>query len=414
MQNTLRVNLFFTFLCSFCMPAVFSFDNWDKYATYAALLSESDSVSKVEHDDFCSLLDTPDLILQNISPLRNIEEPAASSYTVTSPNPSELLSLDNVSEFFLATTAHAADSMLIPSIAAPANEIQPEEEHILPREKRTHKERQIFKCELQGCDQTSYYKQCIIRHMEKTHGAKAKPCSQSRCPFRSTAPFAMKEHMENYHRDVAQQSKKMYQCKYPHCYRTMKYASSLKAHMKTHSEDATPCSRPDCLFKTTSNPAMREHIEIYHRDIFEEHRKLNTCEVQGCDYVTLKKNDVQKHMRTHGEDATPCRLPDCLFKTTSNPAMTKHIETYHRDIFGEHTTLLTCEVQGCDYITVRKRDLSNHMLTHGDEATFFCRQPNCQFRSTIKTALMKHFDKYHKEIPAAPEPTAKRQRTQRS
>ena len=418
MENTLRVNLFFAFLCSFYIQAVFSFDNWYEYAATANLFSESEPLSKVEQEDFCSLLDipdlnTPDLIFQNISPLRNIEEPAVSSYTITSPDPLELSSLDNVSEFFLATTANTADSILIPSIAAPADEIQPKEKHILPRNKRTHKESPISKCELQGCDQTSYYKHNITKHMKKTHGAQAKPCSQSGCPFRSTIPDAMKRHMENYHPDVAHRSKKIYQCNYPDCYRTTNYASSLNKHMKTHGEDAAPCSMPDCLFKTTSNHGMKKHIETYHPDTFGEHRKLHTCEVQGCDYTNPKKHDVRTHMSTHGEDATPCSRPDCLFKTTSDLAMIKHIKTYHRDTIDEHEILLTCEVQGCDYVTVRKGDLGRHMLTHGDKATF-CSQPKCQFRSTMQTALIKHFDKYHKEIPAAPEPTAKRQRTRRS
>ena len=336
------------------MPVVFPCESWKEYTTLEDLFPESDSVSKVEHDDFCSLsdipdLNNPDLIFQNISPLRNIEEPAASSYTVTSPNPSELLSLDNVSEFFLATTAHAADSMLMPYITAPADEIQPEKEHISPRDKRTNKERQIFKCEQQGCD-----------------------------------------------------------------YKTFRN-SDLQSHMKTHSEDATPCSQPDCLFKTTHHVAMNKHMQK-HRDSGSppKPKKLYSCSHPFCDYTSENTGNIQRHMKTHGEDATPCNQSGCLFKTTYHLVMIKHIETYHRDIFGELTILLTCEVQGCDYTTVRKHDLSRHMLTHGDEATFFCSQSDCQFRSTMKTALIKHFDKYHREIPAAPEPTAKRQRTRRS
>ena len=92
--------------------------------------------------------------------------------------------------------------------------------------------------------------------------------------------------------------------------------------------------------------------------------------------------------------------PESIFSstsTTTSPTRTKQPEntgSSTRDKAKSHQ----CPHQGCSFTALTRQSIKHHEQSHGIKATHFCNQKNCQFKSTIRTALDKHLSECHPTV----------------
>lgn len=101
------------------------------------------------------------------------------------------------------------------------------------------------------------------------------------------------------------------------CNRVCKKKDSLTRHMRTHMEFPYTCTV--CSHK----------CKVYKDYIV--HRKIHaTKRCDKCDFVTIRNDNLRRHMITHSEEKShKCPYPECSYSTSRANLLSSHIQNNH-------------------------------------------------------------------------------------
>ncbi len=149
------------------------------------------------------------------------------------------------------------------------------------------------------------------------------------------------------------QHRKKITCSVEGCGFTAPFESSLKEHMRVHSNDGPLHICPICGFTTRAKNYLKKHILIHTGE-----KKLK-CE--QCDYKTTTGNKLRRHMRTHtGEKPYKCQY--CAYACSTPGNINMHMKSRHKDL-----AIYCCKYEACHFGTNSVPGFRDHMvMVHGE------------------------------------------------
>ena len=155
--------------------------------------------------------------------------------------------------------------------------------------------------------------------------------------------------------------------------------SALFLHIKSiHEKVRYHCDYENCDYTATNKGAIKIHKEGKHEGI------SYLCD--QCDYKTLKKSLLKRHMIVmHGDVDLPCGVGNCDFKTRSKKTLKMHKEVNHEGI------RYAC--QECGFRAKRPNHLKDHMESLHGEPKYLCSQ--CPYKANTRRKLKTHTEKEH-------------------
>ncbi|KAF5293653.1 hypothetical protein FQA39_LY03138 [Lamprigera yunnana] len=156
------------------------------------------------------------------------------------------------------------------------------------------------------------------------------------------------------------------------------YTTLIKCDLRRHikTHKGAEYKCKDCDYKTARKSRLKQHVKIHTGD---------TYKCKECDYKTVWKNLLKVHVKIHTGDEYKCK--ECDYKTVWKSHLKEHVKIHTGDEY---------KCKECDYKTVRKDHLKQHVKIHtGDE--YKCKE--CDYKTVWQTALKKHIkihsvDKY--------------------
>ncbi|KAF5306879.1 hypothetical protein FQA39_LY00109 [Lamprigera yunnana] len=206
-----------------------------------------------------------------------------------------------------------------------------------------------------------------------------------------------------------------YSCK--ECNFTTELECSIKEHMRIHSEGCNICNFKmpqnfslssqlktpksgnqyvcnECNYTTLNKNYLRKHVKIHKGETysskkfdyntgwksqFTAHGKIHSGDeykCTKCDYKTIQKSYLMQHVRIHYGDKYKCK--ECDYKTIWRNCLKEHVRIHTGDEY---------KCKECNYKTIWKNCLKEHVRFHtGDEYT--CKE--CDYQTVRKSELMQH------------------------
>ncbi|XP_060077039.1 zinc finger protein 658B-like [Ylistrum balloti] len=246
---------------------------------------------------------------------------------------------------------------------------------------------EIFSCDIENCDYQTVDKYRYLCHKRDVHCCdRSHTCLTCNSTFKSKR--ALKSHQE-VHLDRDQRNGS--QC--DQCGKKFLSVTYLKTHIDTmHSEEKKPIKK-QFLCHLCPNSFRDKHF--FHSHMLRAHEvappadlKLHRC--THCDFFTVQKSHLRKHMRHHSTEAKEYECNSCGKKFLTEDCLGRHIQRHQmKDEF--------CPIPGCGYSTKYKSNLKNHVArihTQKDLKPFLC--PYCDYRCKEKGNLNKHITGKHK------------------
>ncbi|OWF50868.1 zinc finger protein 813-like [Mizuhopecten yessoensis] len=246
---------------------------------------------------------------------------------------------------------------------------------------------EIFRCDIEGCDYQTVDKYRFLCHKRDVHcGDRTHTCHTCNSTFKSQR--ALKSHQE-VHLDRDQRNGS--QC--DQCGKKFLSVAYLKTHIETmHSVEKKPIKK-QFLCHLCPNSFRDKHF--FHSHMLRAHEvappadlKLHRC--THCDFFTVQKSHLRKHMRHHSTGAKEYECNSCGKKFLTEDCLGRHMQRHQmKDEF--------CPIPGCGYSTKYKSNLKNHVArihTQKDLKPFLC--PYCDYRCKEKGNLNKHITGKHK------------------
>jgi len=142
-------------------------------------------------------------------------------------------------------------------------------------------------------------------------------------------------------------------------------------------------------------PNRRSYLLRHQREVHEG-VKAFSCEL--CDYKTARNRDLQTHLRTkHGGESLvgPPGMGDgfncsmCPFTSNNEQALVQHRNEVHGVLKG-----VACDQ--CDYVAGNPGRLQLHIKgVHDQNRDQVCDYPGCDYATSYKSGLVRHFKTVH-------------------
>nr|CAI5852375.1 unnamed protein product [Callosobruchus analis] len=256
-----------------------------------------------------------------------------------------------------------------------------------------------IKRKIHECSQCNYKtprKKAMERHTSTHTGAVFKVLICEHCNATFKWEETLDSHIFKNHPDlIASIKRKILECL--HCTYKTTFKNTLRKHMIRHSNEPTTLSVcPECYASFKHKVSLHDHILRVHPDL-KSFVKRKTHECTQCDYKTIKKQYLTKHMLKHaGIVFKPSVCEHCNASFNSKQTLDSHILRDHPD-FVESIKSKIHECSKCSYKTIRKSTLTKHMLTHpsSDSDLIRCQHCNASFKRTVNLdnhVLRKHPD----------------------
>lgn len=246
---------------------------------------------------------------------------------------------------------------------------------------------EIFNCDNENCDYQTVDKYRFVCHKRDVHcGDRTHTCHTCNSTFKSQR--ALKSHQE-VHLDREQRNGS--QC--DQCGKKFLSVAYLKTHIDTMHSTEKKTIKKQYLCHLCPNSFRDKHF--FHSHMLRAHDvappadlKLHRC--THCDFFTVQKSHLRKHMRHHSAGAKEYECNTCGKKFLTEDCLGRHIQRHQMK--DE-----CCPIPGCGYSTKYKNNLKNHIArihTQKDLKPFLC--PYCEYRCKEKGNLNKHITGKHK------------------
>ena len=118
------------------------------------------------------------------------------------------------------------------------------------------------------------------------------------------------------------------------------------------------------------------------------------CNWPGCEYTTQYANSIQLHIRSHtNERPFVCDVSDCGKGFANELRLIQHKKALHK--IGD---IERCQWPGCEYTSVDKYRMREHMARHTMGGLYACEWPGCGQRLSRKRNLVDHMNAIHKKV----------------
>ncbi|KAL0809435.1 hypothetical protein ABMA28_011614 [Loxostege sticticalis] len=211
-----------------------------------------------------------------------------------------------------------------------------------------------FKCVV--CDYTARFKASVQRHYQRRHtGPQDRPYKCVNCDFSTKTKDQIGLHNKR------SQSNKIIKC--TQCTFSTKYKCQFAMHTKTHYDQKCP----NCDFKCRNKYEMQKHFTIIHLG--------DGLKCQYCDFQATRKESLLSHESIHtGEKPFKCNVPSCEYMTVRKSMLRNHIRRCHGHIQDDVTIVSENKIQSLklsvDDISRHNFEASNLLLaqslSHGD------------------------------------------------
>lgn len=204
-------------------------------------------------------------------------------------------------------------------------------------------------------------------HMQRHH-----PCGRTcKCGARFSSYQEYKQHMDGCDKVET------FHCPRPNCYYSTKKKSNFQRHKETHDidENKFKCEQCNWFRDAVNKDQLTEHMVYKHGLRFR-------CD-QCVEFEAVSQQDLKKHIAmTHWK----CGI--CGFQACNQSSHKQHIKTHNKS----EQLLHSCEEPGCNYKTLRQRDLKRHKTTvHGvGDNIKYHNCFNCNKQFTRKDKFVQH------------------------
>ena len=270
-----------------------------------------------------------------------------------------------------------------------------------PSKKSSEKDvRKIHHCTFVGCPFTTKYSKDLTRHMTKHTGERPYACNvcgktfgrQDKmnthmqqvhtgyrpfpcgvCDYKAVDKSTLKKHMR-VHTD-----ERPYQCQI--CPYRSKDSSQLTVHLRIHTGDAPfICQHKDCKasFKTNSD--------------LTRHKRIHTGEMpykcDYCDHRVKIKSNLKRHIRVNHRPNEVFNCKTCNFVSVSKNELKEHSKTHETFPVSE---MFPCNL--CSFSSNNKQKTIQHIKNHECSRPFKCNY--CAYSAKNQTILSSHLNKRH-------------------
>nr|CAH7755059.1 unnamed protein product [Callosobruchus chinensis] len=238
--------------------------------------------------------------------------------------------------------------------------------------------------------------------MSKHHGIAFAPSVCQHCNAAFKSKGTLDSHILRNHPDSMESIRgKIYECTQCDYKTVMKH--HLTKHMSKHDRIVlapSVCQHCNQAFK--SKGTLDSHILRNHPDFVESIRgKIYEC--TQCDYKTVMKHHLTKHMSKHDRIVlAPSVCQHCNQAFKSKGTLDSHILRNHPD-FVESIRGKIYECTQCDYRTLRKSSLDGHIITHPGMATELIICEHCKMKFKSAVCLDNHILKKHPNFESSVE-----------
>ena len=251
--------------------------------------------------------------------------------------------------------------------------------HILQKHTNALHTKEIeYSCNL--CDFKTYSASSFINHTSM-HNPKERKYKCDDCDYSARKKGHLKDHYERIHINI-----KRYKCEL--CEFAGKTQRDVRIHKNYNHKDNHPLKKcTDCGYTSQWDSNIKRHFKQIHQNAKEFH-----CEICGKDF-TAKHNYQSHQLNVHniGHRYETHKCTYCEYETIKKNLLTRHIKTKHEDMPTK------CEL--CDSVLKNSETLKNHVrLMHkADRKIYQCHACPKEF---IKLETMKdHFKTVHEKAP---------------
>ncbi|XP_074650885.1 uncharacterized protein LOC141905768 isoform X2 [Tubulanus polymorphus] len=140
----------------------------------------------------------------------------------------------------------------------------------------------------------------------------------------------------------------------------------LKRHMIRHTDDR-PFSCSKCDHRTTSEKLLACHMASKHKEGME----LLRCTFEGCDFSTIYKASLTRHVGLHDIDRSNLCL-SCGYVAKRQTEFRRHVKL--------HLGMKEFKCPYCDYMAYEQHSVRGHMVKHTKTPEYVC-----EFCGTVKS-----------------------------
>ena len=251
---------------------------------------------------------------------------------------------------------------------------------------KVHAEGTLHRCE--DCNYETPVKASFVRH----NCIKSKPKFKcSKCPKEYKSKVGLKLHEKTHEKDGAS----LLKCS--ECGFSSPQKVGMIRHMAAiHKKDLLGnILRPDFKCSTCDEEFVSEYLLKQHRLRKHTARADMKHQCQLCDYASVEKASLEKHIRFKHTNERPYSCETCGFSTHTNSSMARHMQSHQVGI-GKRPHV--CDFCGLSYAD--KKRLRDHRLKHEkNDLSFDCDQCGASFKR--KDNLKTHIERKH-EVSGQP------------
>ncbi|KAG5668162.1 hypothetical protein PVAND_016114 [Polypedilum vanderplanki] len=258
-----------------------------------------------------------------------------------------------------------------------------------------------------------YLNEKSLKLHERRNACTQKTYKCTQCDKVFTDQKLFNEHTENHPQNESEKivqvetdPSKKYQCTYENCGKSFKMMSTLKDHLRTHSNEK-PYVCTICGRGFSQNTNLKQHLRR-HTQI-----KPFKCDYEGCSSAFVSKGELDSHSRKHsGDHPFKCDVENCTASFTTSSSLVKHKRIHSGEkpyactfcpmrftalgTLKNHTKTHTGEkphkCRYCDRAFTQKSDMTAHERTHTGSRPYVCSICNSSFHQsgTLKTHMKIH------------------------
>ena len=189
--------------------------------------------------------------------------------------------------------------------------------------------------------------------------------------------------------------KELIVCDYSDCDQVFKTPKSYKTHKRLIHLQIKPfaCQYPDCNYGAISKSQLETH-QIIHSD-----ERPFVCQIGKCGKAfkaEMRLKTHQKFVHKVCAELFRCEWPGCEFETVRQKNLDLHITTH--TMFEKN---IACDWPECDKMFRTNKAMRHHRLVHTAARKYACTHPGCLFRTYRNDLLRQHMVRHSDVRPFA-------------